>query len=217
MLANFKDDQETIKSQVKNIGEGLVESNRLLLQAIQDCDAKNFNDAKSHITNVSQKTNDIDNEIVRILALYNPEAKDLRQVVSYFKITNELLRATTNTRTFIKGFTEVCDDVDIQIINEYAIPMQASTVKAVKLAISMLNMDCEDELKETYNEVLIEESKTDDLYEMVEKNLFKQANESDDFEKFHNMLRALRKSEKVADRATSIANLLLYIKVGGNI
>jgi phosphate transport system protein len=188
-----------------------------LLQAIQDCDAKNFNDAKSHITNVSQKTNDIDNEIVRILALYNPEAKDLRQVVSYFKITNELLRATTNTRTFIKGFTEVCDDVDIQIINEYAIPMQASTVKAVKLAISMLNMDCEDELKETYNEVLIEESKTDDLYEMVEKNLFKQANESDDFEKFHNMLRALRKSEKVADRATSIANLLLYIKVGGNI
>jgi phosphate transport system protein len=217
MLANFKDDLETIKSQVKNIGEGLVESNRLLLQAIQDCDAKNFNDAKSHITNVSQKTNDIDNEIVRILALYNPEAKDLRQVVSYFKITNELLRATTNTRTFIKGFTEVCDDVDIQIINEYAIPMQASTVKAVKLAISMLNMDCEDELKETYNEVLIEESKTDDLYEMVEKNLFKQANESDDFEKFHNMLRALRKSEKVADRATSIANLLLYIKVGGNI
>ncbi len=217
MLSNFKDDLEAIKNQVTSIGEGLVSANQLLLEAIQDCDPKKFEDAKSYITNVSQKTNDIDNEVVRILALYNPEAKDLRQVVSYFKITNELLRATTNTRTFIKGFTEVCSDVDIQTVNEYAIPMQASTVKAVSLAISMISIECEDELKETYNEVLIEESKTDDLYEMVEKKLFKQANESDDFEKFHNMLRALRKSEKVADRATSIANLLLYIKVGGNI
>lgn len=217
MLSNFKDDVENIKAQVLSIGEGLVKANELLLSAIQDCDMKKFEDAKGFIKNVSQKTNDIDNEIIRVLALYNPEAKDLRQAVSYFKITNEFLRATTNTRTFIKGFTEVCNDVDIKMINEYTIPMQSSTVKAIKLAVSMINMDCEDELKETYNEVLIEESKTDDLYEMVEKNLFKQANESVNFEKFHNMLRALRKSEKVADRATSIANLLLYIKVGGNI
>lgn len=217
MLSNFKDDMQTIKNQVLSIGEGLVKANELLLEAIKDCDMQKFEDAKGNITNVSQKTSEIDNEIIRVLALYTPEAKDLRQAVSYFKITNELLRATTNTRSFIKGFTEVCNDVDIKTLNEYTIPMQSSTVKAIRLAISMINIDCEDELKETYNEVLIEESKTDDLYEMVEKNLFNQANESDDFEKFHNMLRALRKSEKVADRATSIANLLLYIKVGGNI
>lgn len=217
MLANFKEDVETIKIHVREIGEGLVRANELLLEAIKDCNQIKFDEAKSNITNISKKTSDIDNEIVRVLALYSPEAKDLRQVVSYFKITNELLRATTNTRSFIKGFTDVCSDIDIKTVNEYAIPMQTSTVKAVKLATGMIDIDCEDELKETYNEVLIEESKTDDLYEMVEKNLFKQANESDDFEKFHNMLKALRKSEKVADRATSIANLFLYIKVGGNI
>lgn len=217
MLSNFKEDIEKIKSNVISIGEGLVKSNELLLDAIQDCDMTKFEDSKGYIKNVSQKTSMIDNEIIRVLALYNPEAKDLRQAVSYFKITNEFLRATTNTRSFIKGFTDVCDDMDIKTLNEYTIPMQTSTVKALKAAISMINIECEDELRETYNEVLIEESKTDDLYEMVEKNLFQQAKQSDDFEKYHNMLKALRKSEKVADRASSIANLLLYIKVGGNI
>lgn len=217
MLTNFKEDIDSIQDSVKSIGEGLLKANETLLDGVKTCDMASFEEAKSYIKNVSQKTSNIDNEIIRVLALYNPEAKDLRQVVSYFKITNELLRATTNTRSFIKGFTDVCKDIDVKVLNEYTIPMQKATVKALNQAVSMITIDCEDELRETYNEVLIEENKTDDLYEMIEKQLFAQAKESDDFEKFHNMLKALRKSEKVADRASSIANLLLYIKVGGNI
>jgi phosphate transport system protein len=78
-------------------------------------------------------------------------------------------------------------------------------------------IECSDneEIQELFNEVLIEENKTDDLYEMVERNLSQQAN-GKNFEKFHKMLRALRKSGKIASRAISIANLLVYAKVGGN-
>ncbi len=216
MLINYKEAVKAIKEQVTSIGLGLIKANELILEAIKKGDNEKFNEAKSNIKNISKRTSDIDNEIVKVLALYSPEAKDLRAVVSYFRITNELLRATTNTRSFIKGFSDVYADVDIKTINEYAIPMQRSTIKAVTLAIGMIEIDCEDELKDTYNEVLIEENKTDDLYEMVEKSLFKQANGSDNFEKFHNILRALRKSEKIADRAANIANLFLYIKVGGH-
>ncbi len=206
-----------IKNKITTIGDGLVMANDLLLEALKTCDHEKFEEAKSNINNIGSKTSEIDNDIIKVLALYSPEAKDLRQVVSYLKITNELLRASTNTRSFIKGFTDVCSDVDINIITEYAIPMQRSTAKAVRYSINMLNIECKDELQDTYNDVLIEESKTDDLYEMVEKSLFAQAKESDDFEKFHNMLKALRKSEKIADRAISIANLLLYIKIGGSL
>jgi len=217
MVTNLNDDVKNIKNKVIEIVDGLVVANNLVLEALSDCNTEKFSTAKSNIQNITKRTNDIDNDIVRVLALYNPEAKDLRQVVSYFKITNELLRATTSTRSFIKGFTEVCSDMDVKLINEYAIPMQKSTATAVKLVKDMMDIDCIDELQDTYNEILIEENKTDDLYEMVEKSLLIQAKESDDFEKFHNMLKALRKSEKIADRAISIANLLLYVKVGGSL
>ena len=211
----YENELNSVQKKIKDIGLGLVDANKMILEALNDCDTQKFNDAKSYIKNISSKTSDIDNDIIKILALYSPEARDLRQVVSYLKITNELNRAVANTRSFIKGFVDVCSATDVKIVKEYAIPMQRSTVKAVQSAINMLDMSCEDELKDSINDVIIEESKTDDLYEIVEKSLVQQASQSDDFETYHNMLKALRKSSKIADRAISIANLILYINLGG--
>ena len=216
MLSKFEENLKEIKVKITDIGDGLVKANELLLEAIQSCDNEKFNEARSYIKNISAKSDDIDNNIIKVLALYTPEARDLRQVIAYLKITNELARACSNTRSFIRGFTDVCTELEVETINEYAVPMQASTVKAVGLSISMINVEDEDEIREIYNDVLIEENKTDDLYEMVERNLSLQADDSNNFEKFHKMLRALRKSSKISSRAISIANLLLYAKVGGN-
>ena len=216
MLENYEKDVNSIKEKITSIGNGLIKANTSLLNALHDCDNEKFEEAKSHIKNISSKTDEIDNTIIKVLALYTPEARDLRQVIAYLKITNELARACSNTRNFIRGFTDVCKDVEVSTINEYAVPMQASTVQAIKLAISMINCSDEDEIQEIYNDVLIEENKTDDLYEMVERNLSLQADDSNNFDKFHRMLRALRKSEKIASRAISIAGLLVYAKVGGS-
>ena len=216
MTSNFQTNLEDIKTKVINIGDGLYEANALILSALADCDEAKFIEAKGHIKNISSKTDEIDNAIIKVLALYTPEARDLREVISYLKITNELSRACSSTRGFIRGFTDVCTDVEVSTINEYAVPMQTSTVKAIQLAISMINCDDSDEIQEMYNDVLIEENKTDDLYEMVERNLSLQADGLKSFEKFHKMLKALRKSGKIASRAISIANLLVYAKVGGS-
>ena len=216
MISNFKTNLEEIKEKVIVIGHGLQEANRLILCALSDCDTQKFVNARAHIKNINAKTDDIDNSIIKILALYTPEARDLRQVIAYFKLTNELARACSNTRSFIRGFIDVCEDVDVATINEYAVPMQNSTVNAIALTLSMINCDDEDEIQEIYNDVLIEENKTDDLYEMVERNLSIQANDSNEFDKFHKMLRALRKSGKIASRAIAMANLLVYAKIGGN-
>ena len=216
MLQNFKTNLDDIKIKITDIGNGLLEANVLILSALSDCDAQKFATARGHIKNVGAKADEIDNAIIKVLALYTPEARDLRQVVAYLKITNELSRACSNTRSFIRGFTGVCQDVDSQTIVEYAVPMQTSTIAAIRSTLSMLSCEDEDEIQEIYNDVLIEESKTDDLYEMVERNLSIQANDAKSFEKFHKMLRALRKSGKIASRAISMANLLVYAKIGGN-
>jgi len=218
MLPNFQSNLNSVKDKIIAIGTDLVQSNQLILEALNNCDESKFSQARNGIKNITSRTDEIDNAIIKILALYTPEAKDLRQVVAYFKITNEVARACSNTRSFIRGFTDVCKELDVDTINEYTVPMQASTVKAIKTSIAMINIDDADELQEMYEDVLIEESKSDDLYEMIERKLVAQAeNCQNSFEKFHKMLRALRKSEKIAGRAISVANLLVYIKIGGNI
>ncbi|MFT7860973.1 MAG: PhoU domain-containing protein [Sulfurimonas sp.] len=216
MLATFKTSVNEVQEKITNIGNDLVKANEIIVDAITSCDVEKFNEARSYIKNISSKTSDIDNLIIKILALYTPEARDLRQVVAYFKITNELSRACANTRSFIRGFTDICTDLEEDTINEYAIPMQNSTIRAVKITVSMISCVDTDELRERYEEVLIEENKTDDLFSMIEKNLIKKADTANgEFEKYHRMLRALRKSEKVAGRAISMANLLVYANVGG--
>lgn len=217
MLQTFKANLDEIRQKITKIGEDLVKSNELILEALQNCNEEKFNEARNCIKNITSKTDEIDNAVIKVLALYTPEARDLRQVVAYFKITNELSRACSNTRSFIRGFTDVCKDLDVKEINEYAILMQTSTVKAIRTTVKMINVDDADELQEMYEEVLIEENKADDLYEMIERKLVEQAEGSNTFEKYHKMLRALRKSEKIANRAISVANLLVYVKIGGHI
>jgi phosphate transport system protein len=216
MIQTFQTSLDEIKFKITDIFTGLLEANELILSALSDCDVTKFTDAKSRINNFTSKTNDIDNAIIKTLALFTPEARDLRQLIAYLKITNELSRASSNTKNFIRNFLGVCNDVDKDTIVEYAVPMQTSTVAAIKHTVIMIACEDNDEIQDIYNEVLIEESKTDDLYEMVERNSSLQANSSSDFEKFHKMLKALRKSGKIAARSISIANLLVYAKVGGN-
>lgn len=218
MLQTFKTSVNEVQEKITTIGNDLVTANEMIVEAITHCDVEKFNIARDQIKNISSKTNEIDNLIIKILALYTPEARDLRQVVAYFKITNELSRACANTRSFIRGFTAICTDLEEDTISEYAIPMQNSTIRAVKTAVSMISCTDTDELRERYEEVLIEENKTDDLYSMIERNLIQKAETSSgEFEKYHRMLRALRKSEKIAGRAISMASLLLYASVGGSL
>lgn len=217
MLNKYEKKIVEMRDAIIEIGNGLILSNEIILDGFESCDAEKLNNAKSYIKNVSTKTAVIDNEIITILALQAPEASDLRKMVSYFKITNELLRAAANTRNFIKGFVEICEEIDMKAVKEYAIPMQKSTVDALKYAINMISVDCNDEIQECFNKVLVAESKTDDFYEIIESNLLKQAEDIDNFDVYHKMLSALRKSEKIADRAMSIASLLLFANLGGEI
>lgn len=217
MLANYEEKLIEITSELKSVADGLLKANQFIVEGLKNCDEKYFTEAKSYIKNVSNIVKEIDNNIITTLALHSPEAKDLRRMVSYLKITNELLRASSNTRNFIKGFMEECKNIDKKLIKDYAIPMQKSTVEAIKNTVNMLLIDCVDEIQESFNKVVIAENKTDDLYEMIESELFQQKPKENDFNKFHKILIVLRRSEKIADRAMSIASLLLYANNGGEI
>ncbi len=218
MLESYEKSLESIKAEVKGIVENILKANENFLDAtLDDCSLEKFNLAKEYLKNLSSKVQSIDNQIIKILALYSPEARDLREVVSFFKIDNELIRASSNTRSLIRGFTENCKSVDEEIIREYVSPLQTSTIKALKFVLEMFETDDLDELKDIFHNVIVEEDKTDELYAMLEKKIIDSMVNESDFKKIHNMLRAFRRSEKIADRTISIANLLLYIQEGGTL
>ncbi len=219
MLKPYETKLANIKEEILKIGADVIDSLELSLNALTQ---KNIGDLKNvEITEkkLQIKSNEIDNMIVTTLALYSPEAKDLRQLVSYLKITNELVRTGSNAKDFAKKFRKsYSDDLNTSIIIEYTIPLLRSSLLSLQTSISIIDETDSKHVEEKYHRVIVEESKTDDLYLMVEKNILKLITKNLDLSKeYFDILSSLRRLEKIADRAVSIANLLQFAQVGGDI
>ena len=219
MLKPYQQKIETIKNEIYEMGEIVTHANKVSLSALKENDLSMLKEISLSIKKINIKSNEIDNLIVKTLALYSPEARDLREMVSYLKITNELTRASTYSKSFVKTFKKsFSDDLDKHAILEYAIPLLKSSNLALQLSLDMIKETDERIIEELFNKVNVEDSKTDDLYIMVEKNILKLITKNIELSKdYFDVLSSLRKLEKISGRASSIANLLVFAEMGGEI
>lgn len=217
MLKPYEENIKRIKDDIFAIGQEVIHANKISLSALKENDLTMLKDVNLSIKSLSITANEIDNLIVKTLALYSPEARDLRQMVSYLKITNELLRAAANSKSFVKTFKKsFTDELDKQSILEYAIPLLKASNLALEIAVNLVQESDEKKVEAGFHRVSVEESKTDDLYAIVEKNTLKLITKKIELSKdYFDVLSSLRRLEKTADRAASIANLLLFAEVGG--
>ena len=219
MLKPYELKLKLIQEEIEKIGHDVVESLEFSLRALEDRKIENLKSIEITEKKLQIKSNEIDNLIVTTLALYTPEAKDLRHLASFLKITNELVRTGSNAKDFAKKFKKsYSDDLNTAIILEYAIPLLKSALLSLQTSISIIDETNPKHVEEKYHRVIVEESKTDDLYLMIEKNILKLITKNLDLSKeYFDILSALRRLEKIADRAVSIANLLQFAQVGGDI
>lgn len=79
-----------------------------MLTALEECDSQSFDQMKVPLKQIHSKTEDIDNLVLTIFALYTPEASDPREMVTALKITSALQRIATNEKNYIKNMA-VCN------------------------------------------------------------------------------------------------------------
>lgn len=219
MLKPYETKLQSIKNEILKIGTDVIDSLEICLTALDDKKIEDLKNVEITEKKLLIKSNEIDNIIVTTLALYSPEAKDLRQLVSFLKITNELVRTGSNAKDFAKMFKKsYSDDLNTNMILEYAVPLLKSALLSLQTSISIIDETNAKHIEEKYHRVIVEESKTDDLYLMIEKNILKLISKNLDLSReYFDILSALRRLEKIADRAVSIANLLQFAQVGGDI
>ena len=219
MLKPYEEKLKLIKSEVEKLGLDVVEALEVCLKALNERKIENLKNVEVSEKKFLVKSNEIDNLIITTLALYTPEARDLRRMVAFLKITNEIVRTAANTKDFAKMFRRsYSEDLNTNTILEYTIPLLKSALLSTKTAISIIDEQEYSKVEEKYQRVIVEESKTDDLYLMIEKNILKLITQKLDLSKeYFDLLSSLRRLEKIADRSVSIASLLQFAKLGGDI
>ncbi len=220
MLAIERKKLKLIKEEIKALGATTLDLNEQILVALEHCQPCKLRDIKKISKQQRYKKIDaIDNLIINVFALYTPEAKDLRELVAFLKITNEYDRIVNSAHSFIRDFPNaLSDDIDMDFILEYAVPLQKSSVAALENALLLVDLEDKDSINEHYKNVVVEESKNDELYKIIEQSLLKKTSENLHLSRdYQDIMAALRRLEKIADRALSIASLMHYAKVGGEI
>ena len=184
MLKTYETKLINIKSEIQKIGVDVVEALEICLTALENKKIEDLKNVDLTEKKLLVKSSEIDNLIVTTLALYSPEAKDLRQLVSFLKITNELVRTGSNVKAFAKMFKKsFSDDLNTTMILEYAIPLLKSALLSLQTTISIIDETDAKHVEEKYHRVVVEESKTDDLYLMIEKNILKMITKNLDLSK----------------------------------
>ncbi len=219
MLQNYEESLTRIKNMLLQLGSEITMASEKALSGMESLDSSRFEAARTMLKNTETQANAIDNEIVVTLALFGPEARDLRKMIAYLKITNELVKIAENIRSFSKRMSlHLQGELSFTSLHEYSIHLCKTSTKAVTLAINTINTIEKEELEDAYRKVKVEESKSDDLYSILEKNILSDMTKSiEQSTDFIQVLSIMRKLERMADRSVNIVQLMIFSRLGGEI
>ena len=110
----------------------------------------------------------VDNNIIVALALYSPEAGELRELIALLKSTNELTRIADAIKKFSKGMQDLVESgADLAKIKQYIIELHSISIRSLKLVI-----ECFKHFSlEIYRSIHIEEEKSDEIFSIIQKEV----------------------------------------------
>jgi phosphate transport system protein len=219
MLDRYEEQLEKLKSKLDELGSKIIQAVDNCESGLQTLDTNKCDMAKNILSSVEQDANTIDQSIVKILALFEPEAVELRELVAFLKITSEIVRINDNLKSFAKRMkSHILNEVDFSELQEYSNHLAHSSFKAITFAVESMSVTSKDEANELFRQTIVEESKTDDLYSILEKNIMAELckNIEKSAESIE-VLSTMRKLERMADRAVNVTKLMLFARAGGEI
>lgn len=187
--------EEMIAKSIK----ALKDKNMIMAEEVIKSDAK-INDMEI----------DIDNQCIRILALYHPEAEDLRTVTMIMKINNDLERIGDHAVNIAEKTIYLADKqpvkplIDIPRMAEKAIEMLQESLDA------FVNKDAQ---------LAIDICKKDDEVDALEPQIVRELvtyiiSDPQTIDRALTLILIAREIERVADLATNIAEDTYYIASG---
>lgn len=219
MLPRYENKLSEIRLMISALLFQIIRCSEETLNAFENNHSELYENARNYLKNLQRDANKIDNEIIKTFALFGPEADELRLLVAYLKMTNELDRVGDGMRKYAKRLEEHLNTgCDLSILSNTIIQLHKTTLNALQYIHVCLENKEGCDAEDLYRKVMVEESKNDDLFSIMEKEILTLIITSGELSvEYVKVLGTLRKLERSGDRAVNIAALLLYAQKGGEI
>jgi len=219
MLPRYESKINDIQQMLARLISEVIEAHTKALSAYTNRKLDEFDEVRIILKTIQQEANAIDNEIVKTFALFGPEAQELRLLISYLKMTNELIRIGEGAKKYARRMKEHCQsDCELNDLDDIIIKLHQSSINALDFIAVCFNNHEDCDYNDIYRSVMVEESKSDDLHSILEKEILSRIIIEGDLSiEYVKVLSTLRKLERASDHAINIAKLMLYSKEGGEI
>jgi phosphate transport system protein len=189
--------EESVKRAVQSLEEG---SSQLAHQVIEDDKI------------IDNKEIDIEEECLKIFALHQPVARDLRFLVAVLKINNDLERIGDLAQNICKHAIRILNKPLIEKnFNRSILEIYNKVLPMLKDSLdSIVNLDAD-----TANRILIADDEVDRLHRGFAQEMVEEIKKNPDkIETLIHYLHIARHLERIADHTTNIAEDIIYLTTG---
>ena len=212
MTFRFEKEIERLKKQILNLGAVVEDRLHLAVQALQQQDQDCARQVIEGDFEIDQMEVDLEEECLKLLALHQPVAIDLRFIIAVLKINNDLERIGDLAVNIGERSLYYCRQSDQDMPVDFE-PMSTQVKRMLKNSLdSLVNKD---------TSVAIQVLEEDDYVDRAHEKNFEfigakiKAN-PEKVDCLQNLLSASRHLERIADLATNIAEDVIYM-IEGNI
>ena len=210
MPKHFERELDNLKRRILSLGAKVEERLRMAIKAIETRDENLASQVITSDHEIDEMEVDIEEECLKVLALHQPVAIDLRFIIAVIKINNDLERIGDLAVNIGERAAFLASQRKLDILFDFP-GMAGKAQSMVKRSLdALVNMD-----SRLASEVCASDDEVDamnrDMFIQVQNSIRKNTNR---MECLIHLLSASRHLERVADHATNIAQDVVYMIEG---
>ena len=210
MTLFFEKELHKIKKRILSLGAMVEEKLRLAIQAIEDGDMQIAETVIKTDYEIDEKEVEVEEECLKILALYQPVAVDLRFLIAVIKINNDLERIADEAVNIAERVANITGKQDDGFRFDYTHMSEIVEDMLKKSLDALVNLDVDMAFK-----VVTLDDDVDDMhasaYDLIKKEMQKTPDKAGSLTNLYLISRHL---ERIADHATNIAEEVIYLVEG---
>jgi phosphate transport system protein len=210
MTKHFRRELETIKKRILTLGSLVEDRVRLAVQSVDQVDAEIAQRIIKTDYEVDEMEVEIEEECLKVLALHQPVAVDLRFIVAVIKINSELERIGDQAVNIAQRVEVIAKRPKPPFMFDYA-EMAEKVQRMLKMSLdALVNLDVDIAYRVITMDDEVDQIKND-AYDKI-KQAIKDLPERVGY--YINLLLISRHLERLADHATNVAEEVIYLVEG---
>lgn len=210
MLHYWQREIENLKKLVLSLGALVEEQIQHSILALERRDADLANEVVRKDREIDSLEIVIEEECLKILALYQPVAKELRFVVAVLKMNNDLERMGDLAANIAKRARYLSKKEKIDLVADFGVVAEKAQAMVKKSLDALVNTDVN-----LAREVCASDDEVDKLTKHMLKRTINSIEKNPERTKDYFSIRSVSKNlERIADSATNIAEDVIYLCSG---